>query len=417
MKLRNLFFSWLMVLCLAGARADAATEKDKPAESADSSVTRKADSSLVPKVNGPIGWGIFQNMHRNVIDAHGIDYNIESRYLFGAETEFKWGELEPKEGEYHWQVIDQFIKPWAAAGKKVTIQISTCQKQVMYCTPQWVYDAGAAKILSKAPDIRHGVAQAKADNDPSEIRIKSFPESYYPVYWDPVYLQKYSNFIRALGKRYDGHPAVETILIGLGHNSGITVIPINSTPELAEQYRRAGFSYDIWLKTVLQIAGVYREAFPHTPLRATTSTIDKRTDPQVKQAQLMRYCEALANRGVIPFYHNVEGTQKYRDSPIPALFAKLSGHSKVALGMDNPTWNENRKGREGNAYYGSPKDQYESAVGGAHGIPPSHLSYFIIYANDVAASIPGSEHYSQEYEEAVKWIYQNLKQNAAGQTP
>ena len=171
------------------------------------------------------------------------------------------------------------------------------------------------------------------------------------------------------------------------------------------------------MKTILQIAKVYREAFPNTPLRATTSTIDKKPDPETKQAQVMRYCEALATNGIIPFYHNVEGTGKYRDSPIPALFAKLGERSKVALGMDNPTWKENQKGHTGDAYYSSPKDQYENAVGGAHGVPPSHLSYFIIYANDVAAAIPGSEHFNKEYEEAVKWLYDKLKQNTQPRSP
>ena len=229
MKLETMWFFLPALLCGAGLHVAAAAKEHKSASSADSPVPRKADSSLVPKVNGPIGWGIFQNMHRNIIETHGMDYNIDSPYLFGAETEFQWGELEPIEGQYHWEIIDQFIKPWAAAGKKVTLQIATCQKQVMYCTPRWVYDAGAKKIASQAPDIRHGVAQAKAENNPSKIRTKSFPESYYPIYWDPVYLEKYSNFIRAFGKRYNGHPAIETILIGLGHNSGITIIPVNST--------------------------------------------------------------------------------------------------------------------------------------------------------------------------------------------
>ena len=402
------FFFFVLMTCLVSLPAEAAAKKAKTVPG-----PRHPDSSLVPKVDGPIGWGIFQTMHRDVIESQGIDANIDSPYLFGAETDFRWGELEPKEGEYHWEPIDRFIAPWAAAGKKVTIQISTCQKQVMYATPQWVYEAGAKKILSKAPDLRENVAQAKVENNPSLIRTKSFPESYYPIYWDPIYLEKYSQFIRAFGKRYNGHPAVESIIMGMGHDTGITVIPNNSSPDLTDQYRQAGFTYDVWLKTILQIASIYREAFPNTPLRATISPIEKKTDPETRVIQLTRYCEALAAHGVIPFYHNVEGTQKYRDSFVPPLFAKLGEHHKVALGMDNPTWRANQKGGHGNVYYGSPQEQYENAVGGIRGVPVSHLSYFVIYANDVAASIPKNERYNPEYEKSMKWLYESLKQNAA----
>ena len=57
-----------------------------------------------------------------------------------------WGYLEPKEGEFNWQLLDQIVDPWVAAGKRVSFRVS-CKETNMqldgYATPKWVFDAGA----------------------------------------------------------------------------------------------------------------------------------------------------------------------------------------------------------------------------------------------------------------------------------
>ena len=74
-------------------------------------------------------------------------------------------------------------------------------------TPQWVFDAGA-KYVDEPIDLYRGTFLL---NDIPENG--TFPVRY-PVYWDEIYLEKTEQLVRALGKRYNGRPEVEYVVIG-----------------------------------------------------------------------------------------------------------------------------------------------------------------------------------------------------------
>ena len=103
-----------------------------------------------------------------------------------------WGYLEPKEGEFNWQLLDQIIDPWVAAGKRVSFRVS-CKETNMqldgYATPKWVFDAGAKYTV-----MPNGCIE--------------------PDYGDPIFLEKLNNFHRAFAERYDGRD--EVVYIDLG---------------------------------------------------------------------------------------------------------------------------------------------------------------------------------------------------------
>ena len=54
-----------------------------------------------------------------------------------------WCLLEPKEGEYRWDLLDSYAAPWIAAGKQVGLRVTCCESRYTYATPEWVKDAGA----------------------------------------------------------------------------------------------------------------------------------------------------------------------------------------------------------------------------------------------------------------------------------
>ncbi len=109
-----------------------------------------------------------------------------------AYLRLAWGYLEPKEGEFNWQLLDQIVDPWVAAGKRVSFRVS-CKETSMqldgYATPKWVFDAGAKYTVM--PD-----------------------GSVEPDYGDSVFLEKLNNFHRAFAERYDG--CEEVVYIDLG---------------------------------------------------------------------------------------------------------------------------------------------------------------------------------------------------------
>ena len=119
----------------------------------------------------------------------------------------KWCDLNPKKGEYNWSEIDAMLNACAERGMTYGIRImpysSNNKKDYV---PQWVYASGAKKNKAKLKD------------DPSK-------EVEFPKWDDPIYIQAYKDFTKALAEKYDGDPRVEFIDVrpfgdyGEWHNS------------------------------------------------------------------------------------------------------------------------------------------------------------------------------------------------------
>ena len=111
---------------------------------------------------------------------------------------FLWSELEPEEGQYRWDMIDRVAQNWIAKGKKIAFRVICCNQTTNAC-PDYVRAAGAKGIW-----FRYNTHRVGAD----------FPLRWEPVYDDPVFLAKYSAFLKAFADRYDGDPSVAFVDIG-----------------------------------------------------------------------------------------------------------------------------------------------------------------------------------------------------------
>jgi len=112
-----------------------------------------------------------------------------------------WSYLEPREGEFNWDVVDRLIDKWVPRGYGISFRIScretgTSPVEQQYATPRWVIDAGA-----KGGHYYKG-----------EERDETGP--WEPVYDDPIYMEKLENFLRAFAARYDGKPWLRYVDIG-----------------------------------------------------------------------------------------------------------------------------------------------------------------------------------------------------------
>ncbi len=109
---------------------------------------------------------------------------------------WSWAELEPRKGDLQFQIIDKAIETAAARGQ--TLQFRTQPFVGGISCPQWYWDTGA-RI------------------DPESKRSLKVPDHN-----DPLYITHWSDHIRALGERYDGHPNVESFDIAYGGGCGET---------------------------------------------------------------------------------------------------------------------------------------------------------------------------------------------------
>lgn len=112
---------------------------------------------------------------------------------------YNWSDIEPEEGVYNWELIDDKIQEYANKGKKYAFGImnvnTTSNKQ--YITPQWVFQNGAKGELKEI---------TYTYND--EIYVKN---QMIPDWKDKIFLEKVSDFIKVLAERYDGNPNIAYI--------------------------------------------------------------------------------------------------------------------------------------------------------------------------------------------------------------
>ena len=172
-------------------------------------------------------------------------------HLVGGHQSFYWDDLEPTEGNYQWSLIDDFIASEVAKGKRAAFGILTFNGRANegnasnppYRVPAWVDAAGHRPILCGA-----------------SFKI--------PRYWDPVYLQKYRNFIRALAQRYDTNPYVEFIQIGVGKFGESQPCDDSDDSCVTAAMTADGFSdwSGKWAETVNAITQIYKDYFRNKPI-------------------------------------------------------------------------------------------------------------------------------------------------------
>ena len=180
---------------------------------------------------------VLENPHKgwyhHLLDNGISTYKINDEKLFRSfpcmdhlYLRLAWSYLEPEEGKYDWNRIDEVVEKYVPLGYKIAFRISSKETGtfpksvgqeldgVQFATPVWVKKAGA-----KGTVVENGGVK-----------------SWTPDWDDSVYLEKLDNFQKAFAAKYDGQHWVSYIDIGSigewgeGHTSFSTKIP----PTVAE---------------------------------------------------------------------------------------------------------------------------------------------------------------------------------------
>lgn len=205
----------------AGALASAAASGGNAQEM----VVRPRESDAL-LANPGMGW---QTFHRFADE----DKNLAGLPSSSAYFRFYWKEVEPREGEIRFDLLDRLFARARQAGQRLAFRIMCAgtAKDPLY-VPQWLKEKGCRGF---------------------EYRYGDSPVTYWvPDMEDPLFQEAHFRLIAALGQRYDGHPDMDLLDIGsVGlwgewHMSGTGV----KMPPW--EVRRA-------------IIDAWREAFPRTP--------------------------------------------------------------------------------------------------------------------------------------------------------
>jgi hypothetical protein len=152
-------------------------------------------------VNPGIGITTFQRFNRQAIypDLHWSEVGPESKIEDApADSGFPetsvaylrwfWHQIEPEQGRYRWEIIDSALEEAARHHQQLMVRIMPYdQKDPL---PEWYRKSGARR--------------ANKDTD-EDGKIWS-PDSD-----DPFYIKTWSALVIEFGKRYDGHPFLDTV--------------------------------------------------------------------------------------------------------------------------------------------------------------------------------------------------------------
>lgn len=110
-----------------------------------------------------------------------------------AYFRWMWEQVEPQEGKYDWEFIDQHLARARENGQTLEFRIMLeWPGEYDIGIPQWLVDKGVNLRLTNCED-----------------------EDYYsPDLEDPIIKTYHSKLIRTLGERYDGHPDLGSVDIG-----------------------------------------------------------------------------------------------------------------------------------------------------------------------------------------------------------
>ncbi len=132
-----------------------------------------------------------------------------------AYFRFQWQFIEPEQGKYRWDFLDSLLDIAKQKNQKITLRISPYKGSPGDDVPAWY-----RKMVG--PQRNFGTHQWVVD-----------PE-------DSHYAQYFGNMIRALGKRYDGHPWLEHVdlsIVGLaGEGGGTELLSDLTMQKLVDAY-------------------------------------------------------------------------------------------------------------------------------------------------------------------------------------
>ena len=191
-------------------------------------------------------------------------------------TRWCWADIEPREGEYDWPVIDSYIARAAARGHKAAFGIMSFNSSgyVENATPRWVFDEAGAdgRWIHYYGD-------------------ESTPAMFCPNWDDPIYQEKVADFAKALAARYDGDPRIAYIDMraygnwGEQHLSGIDEgyggYPWISSDTLIEKYMKP---YRDAFKKTLVVFPLNHNDYPEACRWAVANGIALRRDGIMKSS-------------------------------------------------------------------------------------------------------------------------------------
>ncbi len=176
------------------------------------------------------------------------DFTRLNQFVEGVVVRFPWSQIQLAEDNLDFSKIDEALAWCKLHHKMLILEIPSTG---LTNTPNWLNDSDVKFITYK---------------DKSQRTQKMV------LPWDDVYLARWSNFLLALGKKYDGNPYIHSVSItGGGFDTNTSILP-NNLDEVSQKefMTNLNTNYKLSQKTVVEnwkfMVDSFAKAFPATRL-------------------------------------------------------------------------------------------------------------------------------------------------------
>jgi hypothetical protein len=176
-----------------------------------------------------VGWQTFFRTAQDDPSMTGLPFKSGCAYM-----RWTWGDLEPAEGQYAFEMIDEWLLRCRQANQALAFRVMLSWPGHEGTIPQWLIDKGIKYTYSECPE----------EGAHYEVDLE-----------EPLVKELHEKLIRALGNRYDGHPDLALVDIG----------SVGLWGEWHNYCDPALMPSDAARKAIIDL---YYEVFPNTPLTA-----------------------------------------------------------------------------------------------------------------------------------------------------
>jgi hypothetical protein len=167
------------------------------------------------------------------------DQTYSNPNISGVVPRIGWNVIEPQEGQFQWQALDDIFKSAAQYGKKVVVI-----PVAGFDSPSWALQG---------------------------VKTAHFPRKYgkgageigpLPLPWDQTYLARWYSFLSKLAGRYGNNPAF--VMVGLSGPTSVSAeMSLPNTDKDVQQWISSGYKPSLYESAWKQTYAAYARLFPH----------------------------------------------------------------------------------------------------------------------------------------------------------
>jgi Beta-galactosidase len=205
-------------------------------------------SAVMPTLQATSGSDLKMTSGIFVVTAHNVAIQpatYENPAVDGIVIRTFWSNVQPTPDQFDWSFIDSQVQAASESSKKVILVVLPGA-----FTPQWALQG----VQSAQFVVDYGFVQG------TTVTL--------PMPWDTTYLNRWFEFVRALGQRYDGNPTVVNVP-ATGPTSISEEMSLPNDRTAVASWERLGYTLHKYEDAWQQTLAAFMQSFPTTQISLT----------------------------------------------------------------------------------------------------------------------------------------------------